>query len=186
MDKELNIEQLDLVKNKVLRSIIARLNKFWNGKVMLSRHEHQKFNLSDWKLRSMLRILRRNWLLTTWWEISNNFKKTNTYTLSEKLINYIYTRLKITASNFDIVSFSKNCSVEKALLLLWVVENKRYLRANNVNIISTDKYKYKYNKQKNIITRYSKTWKDTKWFNLFNWIKELFGYSNKELINKIA
>lgn len=167
------------MKTKILKSIYKRHLKY-KWEVFLSRHEHQKFWLTEWEMRKQLRLLRRNWLLTIWKRYCWEKRFSNLYKLTDELLEYIKEKLKKVRKSFDIVKFNNETKVENIKNLLGI----RWFWKNFV--ISKDKdYKYTYNSQFNIITKWSKSWWEHKWFNLFNWLKELFNLDTYLLIKEL-
>lgn len=164
---------------KILQALLYRHNTY-KWEVFLSRHEFVKFGLTEWGMRKELRKLRRVWLLTVWKRYYEANKYSNVYNLSKELLEHIKQALRDVKPSFDIVKYNASVKLEEIKDMFWI---KRF--GKNI-ILSNNKgeYKYTFNSEYNIITKWDKWWGwGNKWMNCFNWLKELFGINTKELIS---
>ena len=168
------------MKKQILRSLLWRHNKYWE--VFLSRHEYYKFGVTEWEMRKTLRELRRMGLNIVGKRYCWEGRFANAYKLSEELITYIKKELGKIQKGFDIVKFNAEVTKEYVENLFWLkVRHKNTVLSNE-----TGSYKYTFNSEYNIITRWDKWgWWGNKWFNFFNWVKELFWLWTRDILNLI-
>lgn len=158
---------------KILKTLLYRYNTY-KWEVFLSRHEHNKFKLSEWEMRKELRLLRRKGLLTVGKVPCGNRRFANLYNISEELLAFIKEKCRKIRKSFDIVKFNKETSKEDVKSLLWLKGFWKNFR------ISHD---ITYNSDYNIITYWDK--EKTIHYNLFNGLKKLFWLSNLQLIKEL-
>lgn len=164
--------------NKLYRSILWRSKTY--DDVMVSRHEHEEYKISEWQMRLVIRDLRRNWLLKVWTAPSGYPRPSNLYKATKELIAYLKEKLGIVRKSFDIVEFNSTLTTEE-------IKNLFGLRWTKKNyVIWKDKEKeckYTLNMETRVVAKWFNWW--YKHFNLFNWLKEIYWFSTKDLINNL-
>ncbi len=165
--------------NKILWTIKWRDECY--GLVWLSRHEHEKFWLSERQCRRYIETFIQQWLLELESRREIDWKSIpcNVYTVTEKL-NKILQLLKgwIIDMSEKIKSVCKNMNIENFFTELWIDFNRktRKLKDNKwrMNSFSNISYSNKCNK----IT----DWKEWETYDIYNFCTKLMWYTQKDTL----
>lgn len=158
------------MNKKILKELYRRYKKF-EWKIFLSRYEFENFWITEWEMRKQLRLLRRNWLNTVGKVYCGQPRFTNLYEISSDLLEYIKKQLFSVKNKFDICKFNKYFDLSE------IVELRKYKKT--YILFKTEKYKRTLDSETRVIARWCKKYWEHKWFNLFNWLKELWIKSYK-------
>lgn len=159
----------------ILLSIQWRSKKYWT--FWLSRHEYEKYDTTQDKLRYIIKKLKQEWYITlVWYEPHPDFKANPVravYKATEKLFDLLktFTR-KIQDMNNRIINWCKEQNPYEILsshgieLFIW----GRIWKKNSKITIS---------KKNNAISDW-KTWEK---YNLFDYLRGIYGQSSYEFFN---
>lgn len=160
--------------NRILWAIKWRNECYWE--VWISRKETDKFQTTERQIRDIIQNLRDAWLLKLKERRQSTKNKylCNVYELSQEfkqILNLLQNYIEFL--NEKIVQWSK----ENFEIKLWEYGIKYFRNGRLLN----NKWKITYNKRTFIITN----WETNKHYNLFNFIKEIYGLSALQLTKEI-
>lgn len=156
---------------RIIQSISGRSNKYWE--FWLSRHEYEKYWLTEMKLRTIINNLVKEWYITKirceyFSFLPNMIRRRNIYKATQLLIDLVksFTK-KIVDLNDKIIRW---CSEQNPL---------EVLRQHGIRVFGR-----RIGKKNSSIT-FSSCWEISDWktwkkWNLFNYLKEMNGQSTIE------
>lgn len=160
---------------KILRSIAWRANKYWT--FWLSRHEWEKFDTTQDKLRYIIKKLKQEWYITLeWYESHESFRANPVraiYKATDKLLDLVRTFTEsVKDMNEKIITWCKNQNPVQTLRDFWV-------QIFNGGRIWKKKSSITINKE----TWAIKDWKTWKSYNLYNYLRESLECSHTYFFN---